>query len=197
MLYKFNETKLDWQKVNFMPIFTGLIVIATILSVFFYSLGKSSVQAQIKDDFPNYETYGEVKYIRVFECLNEPFSEKALVQMLEDLNVKYPHVVLAQAILETGHFKSEIFKQNNNLFGMKEAKVRQHTADGTNLGHACYDSWQESVIDYALYQARYLSHIKSESEYLLYLNERYAESGNYDVTVLGLVDRLSLRELFV
>jgi hypothetical protein len=190
MFYTFNEKDLNWKKANLTPFYIGAIILGTVLAILFYNLGKNS--KNLGYQLCQTSETDSTCHAR----LSEPFSEKALVQILEDLNVKFPHIVLAQAMLETGHFKSDVFKQNNNLFGMKEAKTRQHTAVGTNLGHACYDTWQESVIDYALYQARYLSHIKTESDYLLYLNDKYAESTNYDSVILEVVDTMSLRELF-
>ena len=48
-----------------------------------------------------------------FVVHGEPFSEEALIRLLKDCNIKCPHIVLAQAKLESGGFKSKIFKQNN------------------------------------------------------------------------------------
>jgi len=45
-------------------------------------------------------------------------------------------LITAQAGFETGNFTSVIFKENNNLFGMKLPKVRKTTAIGENRGHA-------------------------------------------------------------
>jgi hypothetical protein len=61
-------------------------------------------------------------------------------------------VVLAQAKWESAHFKSKVFQENNNLFGMKLARQRNTTAVGENRGHAKYDNWQDSVKDYKLWQ---------------------------------------------
>ena len=46
---------------------------------------------------------------------------------------------------------------------MKQARARATTANGTQLGHAYYDDWKESVTDYALYQAAYLNKIRKEN----------------------------------
>lgn len=124
------------------------------------------------------------------------FSEEKLIQMLKDLNVKFPHIVLAQAKLETGHFKSNIFNENHNLFGMKEARVRIHTAKGTKHNHAYYDSWQESVYDYAFYQSTYHSDKKNERQYYRALDKSYAESENYSGALKTIIERENLKELF-
>lgn len=145
------------------------------------------------------------------EALNEPtelelvvldapeavFSQEALVEELKRLNVRFPHIVLAQSILETGHWESRIYQENHNLFGMKQARARATTAKGTQLGHAYYDSWKESVTDYALYQAAYLNKIRKEKQYLKYLDKNYAEATDYDKKLEAIIERENLKELFL
>jgi flagellum-specific peptidoglycan hydrolase FlgJ len=116
--------------------------------------------------------------------------------MLKDLNVKYPHIVLAQSILETGHYSSTIFKTNHNLFGMKEARRRVKTAKGTQLNHAYYENWKESVYDYAFYQCRYMGRIDSEDEYYQALDASYAEANQYSTLLKQIVERENLHSLF-
>jgi Mannosyl-glycoprotein endo-beta-N-acetylglucosaminidase len=124
------------------------------------------------------------------------FNQDKLVTMLKDLNVRFPHIVVAQARLETGGYKSRIFKENNNLFGMKQATVRVNTASGTQHNHAYYDTWRESVYDYAFYQTRYLSGAKTESEYLYVLGQSYAEDPNYVIKLKNEIEKNNLRSLF-
>jgi replicative DNA helicase len=81
--------------------------------------------------------------------------------------------------LETGNFKSKIFRENHNLFGMKEAKSRVKLALGTKHGHAHYATWLESLYDYAFYQCRYLGKINNETDYYNYLGKTYAEDPDY------------------
>ncbi len=122
--------------------------------------------------------YGLVKPVETKEIVHD-FSEEEMIAYIKELNIKFPHIVIAQAKLESGNFKSDIFKENNNLFGMKEAKVRISTNKGTSRGHAKYDSWKDCVVDYALYQATYLSKFKTEEQYYAYLADNYAENGRY------------------
>ena len=127
----------------------------------------------------------------------EPFSKDALITMIKSLNIKYPHIVLAQSILETGHWSSIVFKKNNNLFGMKMAGSRIKTAQRTQLNHAYYNSWQESVYDYAFYQCRYLGDLNTESDYFNALDETYSESGDaYSQRLKLIIERENLKELF-
>tara|TARA_Y100001958_G_C21239371_1_gene566632 strand:- start:581 stop:1054 length:474 start_codon:yes stop_codon:yes gene_type:complete len=125
------------------------------------------------------------------------FSQDALVEELKRLNVRFPHIVLAQAILETGYYESRIYNENNNLFGMKQARARATTALGTQLGHAYYNNWKESVTDYALYQAAYLNKLRTEKKYLNYLDKNYAEAKDYDKKLEVIIEREKLKELFL
>lgn len=126
----------------------------------------------------------------------DPFGKEQLAAMLTELNVKFPHIVMAQSIIETGHWKSKVFLENNNLFGMKEALRRVSTSKGTQLNHAYYNHWRESVYDYAFYQCRYLSNINTEAEYYQYLGGSYAEAGNYVEVIKKTVESEGLKELF-
>lgn len=107
------------------------------------------------------------------------FTTDRLKAYILELNIKFPHIVYAQAQLESGEFKSHIFRENNNFFGMKQAFKRPTTNKGTENGHAFFDNWRDCVVDYALYQAAYLSDLKTEAEYYEYLRQNYAEDPNY------------------
>jgi hypothetical protein len=107
-----------------------------------------------------------------------PMTKENVARYIYALNIEHPKIVLAQAILESGHFKSVVAVKNNNIFGMREAKQRVTTATGTQLNHAKYSRWQESVMDYGLYQASYLKGL-TESEYWSYLEQHYSETPGY------------------
>lgn len=59
--------------------------------------------------------------------------------------------VAAQATLESGNFTSEIYKENKNFMGMKEAHCRLTTAKGSNRNHAKYYTEIECMADYILW----------------------------------------------
>jgi uncharacterized FlgJ-related protein len=94
------------------------------------------------------------------------------------IRVQHPLVVTAQAILETGNFTSKVFKENNNLYGMTLAKSRPTLAIGVRNGYAVYRTWQESAIDYALWQSSFARNL-SEEDYYLILKRLYAEDKEY------------------
>lgn len=125
------------------------------------------------------------------------FSEEKLIVKLKELNIKFPHIVLAQAKLETGNFTSKVFRENNNLFGMKESSMRITTSKGTENNHAYYNNWYESLLDYSFYQCRYLSNLQTEEQYLQYLGQSYAESPEYVKILTGMIKKENLKKHFV
>jgi hypothetical protein len=105
------------------------------------------------------------------------FSKENLARLIYTLKIAHPDIVMAQAIIESGNFKSNIFKENNNLFGMKMPEYRKTTAIGINRGHAVYRNWRESVIDYALWQGK-RARYSTTNQYLRRLRS-YAADPNY------------------
>ena len=186
MYYKFNEETLLPEKVNVSnKTLTGLgAAVGLVLLFGFTSNPANEVQNLSQED----------KLIVIREY-NE-FSEEKLIEKITELNFRYPHIILAQAKLESGHFKSTIFLENNNMFGMKEAKLRANLAKGTNRGHAYYETWQESVIDYALYYSSYLRSIKTEGEYFDYLRQNYAEDPTYVQRLKQIIKKQELKNKF-
>lgn len=111
----------------------------------------------------------------------EEFSEEALLSFMRELRIKYPETVLAQARLETGNFTSDIFKENHNLFGMKVAGKRPTSAIGEHRGHAKYQDWKDSVVDYALFQSYIIAKLPKNNidEYRSYIQKFYSETSDY------------------
>lgn len=186
MIYIYDKKTRDFRKINFSNHFFKITFAVSIL----ISIGAIS---QINNYRNGDLTEREIELI--FAKQNE-FSEEKLISKLKELNFKFPHIVLAQAKLETAHFKSKMFNENNNLFGMKQAVTRINTAGGTQHGHAYYDTWTESVYDYALYSSTYLHKLKSESDYFSYLSSSYAEDPNYILKLQKIIEDQNLKSKF-
>lgn len=105
------------------------------------------------------------------------------------LSLKYPDIVMAQCILETGHFTSSLWQENHNLFGMKVAGSRPTTALNKS-GYALYANWYDSLLDYALWQSKYATKL-SEEEYYQLLSEVYASDKNYVSKIKYIINNLS------
>ena len=189
-----NTFKIDSKTLELKPInVVGKIVITTIIatvmigSILFYSgykTGKNVLTGLSEEE----------KLIIIQEY--NKFSEDKLIEKLKELNVKFPHIVLAQSKLETGNFTSKIFKENSNLFGMREAKQRITTARGTENNHAYYHTWYESVLDFSFHQCKYLSGINNEDQYFQYLSQNYAEDPNYISILKNIIQKNNLKDKF-
>jgi len=182
MIFKYDKETLSYKKI------TGKTLLICTCIVIFISLLVSlfTLRNINKVKFISEETKAII--LREADKENE-FSPEKLKAYILELNIKYPHIVMAQAEIETGHFTSQIFKENHNLFGMKVATKRPTTNKGEENGHAYYENWKESVVDYAFYSAQYLSDIKTEKEYLQYLSRSYAEDTTYVFKIKKIIDK--------
>jgi len=115
------------------------------------------------------------------------FSEDSLKSFIYSIRLEHPEIVLAQAKIETGFFKSNILKETNNLFGMNNPKIRMTTSNGCYKNYATYKNWMFSVIDYALYQVSYAKG-KTKEEYLIFLQKNYAQDPMYVVKINTLIE---------
>lgn len=198
-LFYYNKSKNEYVRINhIIVIFILIMIILCINKVESYDKEDEIIGQFNHTSTITYDLYNYIDDIFCDSTDINEFSEDKLINYIKDLNLKCPHIVLAQARLETGHYESEVFKSNNNLFGMKEARVRCHTSTGTKYGHAKYDDWRQSVIDYALYQSSYFYDVKNEKQYLKRLNKmNYAESDNYTETIMFMVERDGLKDIFL
>jgi hypothetical protein len=188
-IFKINPATLEPQPFNVLRkiIITTAIATTVLSSIFLYigyDLG-SNVLTGLSE---------EEKLVIIQE--HNQFSEDKLIDKLKELNVKFPYIAFAQSKLETGNFTSKIFRENNNLFGMREAKQRITTAQGTEHNHAYYHTWYESVLDYSFYQCKYLSNINTEEQYFQYLGQSYAENPSYVSILKDMIIKENLKARF-
>lgn len=88
--------------------------------------------------------------------------------------------LFAQAVHETGNFTSEVYRENNNLFGMREPSKRQTKAIGTNKGHAIFQTHYASIVDYFLRQKYFNIPNSPDTIYMgQTLKSKYATDKNY------------------
>jgi uncharacterized FlgJ-related protein len=120
----------------------------------------------------------------------EEINNNWLYSEIKEQGIKFPDLVFAQAILETGHFKSTVFRDNNNLFGMRLPKVRKTTAIGKKRGYAVYSDWIMSVQDYKLWQSSIpKKYLKNRETYITYLQRVYCECRNYTKQIKKIVTK--------
>ena len=100
-----------------------------------------------------------------------------LYASLKRHGIKYPKIVLAQAILETGAFRSRVCRENNNLFGLRHSK-----------GYYAFEHWEESVIAYRD-KVQY-KHRDNENYYSFLRRIGYSTSKDYVRRVREIVNQL-------
>jgi hypothetical protein len=189
MLYSYNSNQLRFNRIKYYHyILYGILPVILIAILVFTSGYRQGLVT-------NVEILSQKEKTILLESI-DPFSEEKLVEMLIGLKVKFPYIPYAQSKLETGSWKFPIFLENHNLFGMKESYRRITTAKGTNRKHAYYDTWRESVYDYAFYQCRYLSTISTEEEYYQYLGASYAEDPAYVSKLKNLIEKEQIKSKF-
>ena len=145
----------------------ALIISSVLIGVFWvgFMAGKCAYNKTVED-------------ITKEQIVQEISFEDSVYNYILELNIQHPEVVLRQARIESGNFKSRVFLENNNMFGMKIPNKRPNMVSGSNMGYAVYNNWQESVIDYALYQV-YSGKNLSKEDYIKMLNNNYAEDAEY------------------
>ena len=130
-------------------------------------LGVVQVLPYLKGDEPP-----EIKVVHIVNEKQPDFFSKSpqegLMEALEYYEVKHPEIVYAQAILETGHFRSKVYRECNNLFGLYNSRTESYYK---------FDHWSESVVAYLDFiQDRY----KPPNDYYKFLLDiGYAEDPNY------------------
>jgi len=166
MIAKFNKKTLQWEKIKIKHYVYSVLLILFIGSSVGFT-GGVEISKMIE------------RVPIIIRINNEKFSEQNLRKEIKKLNLKFENVLIQQYKLETGNGTSQVFKENNNIFGMKNAYFRPSTAIGNNLGHALYEDWNQSVLDMALFQAQVLRNVHTEDEYYQFLDQFYSETKNY------------------
>ena len=113
---------------------------------------------------------------------NKPTQLDSVFIEVLSMKLEHPTIVISQVILESNHMRSELFVQNNNMFGMKQSGQRATTSTVIVGGYKYYEDWRESLIDYALLQMAYYKGLSRE-EYFAKLSRVYASADKYTETL--------------
>lgn len=94
-------------------------------------------------------------------------SDSSITKELTKLGCVLPGVALAQFKIETGHFKSDICRENKNIAGMRTSTSKY--VIGKNRGHCIYRTYRDCLRDY----------IRVQNHYLASIDGKYAEAKGY------------------
>ncbi|MDR2146434.1 MAG: glucosaminidase domain-containing protein [Tannerella sp.] len=112
--------------------------------------------------------------------------EDSIYNFIKNMNIAHPDIAFAMAKLESANFTSKIFREQNNLFGMRESFKRPYIRDSVVNGYSSYANWKESIIDYALWQT-YSAKNMERNAFLQLLQQTYAEDSTYIQTINKLI----------
>lgn len=126
------------------------------------------------------EVWAEVKTLPALTIPN-------LYQEIIRNGIQHPKIVLAQAILETGWFRSPLCRNRHNLFGLTNPKTGKYYE---------FNHWTESVrAYYTKVQYRYSQKNRinsSDVDYLMWLRDLpYATDKNYIKSVISILKKVS------
>lgn len=129
----------------------------------------------MQKDSEDFEQNVDTSVYGAYTSSPELTAESVLAEILK-VGLLHPRVVLAQAVLETGWFRSSVCRNYNNLFGLTNPRTREYYR---------FDRWQDSVIAYyTKVQYKYKG-----GNYLRWLRELgYAEDPYYTAKLRVLLD---------
>ena len=115
----------------------------------------------------------------VYVAEKEQFNIENFKKEVFNSKIRFPNVVWKQALIESNRFKSPVFLEANNCFGMKISVSRPNMQIGEYLGFAEYRNVHECLADYAIWQMAYCKEIKTEEEYIDFLDKIYCPNQGY------------------
>lgn len=152
------------------------IILSVLVIVLFFLLLTVSRNNRT-EDLDVYDRNTSIKLEQPEFFLKEEPTSNAVLEALYYYQVEYPEIVFAQAILETGYFRSKICKEYNNLFGLYNTKKQDYCK---------FNHWTESIVGYLKYiQYKY----KAPEDYYDFLERiGYAEDPMYIYKLQELVN---------
>lgn len=136
---------------------------------------------------PEKQTTEENTYI--IDSVSYDCTAENIYKYAKQCGIKYPEIVVCQAMIETGNLTSSLYKKHNNLFGMTVSGNRISTNINRKGKYASYEDWKYSVIDYGILQMKYAD-TSSEEAYLNWIEKSYAEDSKYILKILLVRDKI-------
>ena len=113
--------------------------------------------------------------------LHKELSDSTLYLALEYYNIKYPRIVLAQAKLETGNYKSNHCIKKNNLFGLYNSRKKEYFS---------FEHWTDCIEGYK--NMIEYKHRDGEDYYEFLIRVKYASDPNYVSKVKRIENNLEI-----
>ena len=119
--------------------------------------------------------------LRYYNGKSHELTLANLIDVIEEVGLNNQLFVLAQAVLETGHFTSPVCKNYHNLFGLYDSKHKDYYR---------FARWEDSVVGYQ----KFIQYRYKGGNYLQFLKRiGYAEDPRYTSTVAKIATQLYKR----
>ncbi len=175
-----------WRDLVIIGIFSGVLIV--FISCFNFG---SKIQFELTNKIHlTNEMNSNINY------KDSTINDILLYSMIIDLRIPHKNIVFAQAKLESDTYKSDLYKSNFNLFGMKFAVKRPTTTKNEIRGYQAYDNWKESVIDLLIWQFVNNMDKVSDKDYLKYLQLKYAEDPEYMIKLNRILSKTDFKKLY-
>lgn len=135
---------------------------------------KDNMESESKNCITEIDTLGIVLAYTDMNDMRNDMSKLNIYLYILELDIKFPEIVYAQVLHETGNLRSQICRYGNNLFGMKYPRKRKTTAIGYYNKHARYRHWKDSVRDYKHWQDYYIRDNDVDNYYTFLRSKGYA-----------------------
>lgn len=159
------------KSLGFWTIFPALLIISGVLLLIFRVLLKRLKAKQTGQTTD--EEITDVEEVKDPEPEEEPAKTKEgrIIENYMTIRNNLPgdysddvaKMITAQAMHETGIFTSRLYKEQNNLFGMRHPVVRETLSTGEKGGYANFKTRADSVRDLILYFKEFKAPAKYES----------------------------------
>lgn len=130
----------------------------------------SQLISQTSDESENIKHLGEEQIIvkESREYYEPPVEKTDFLNFCKREDIKHGEIIWQQTILESGHYKSKLYKEKNNMLGLYDSKNKEYFN---------FDHWTDCLIGYRdMIQNQW----DGETEYYTFLEELpYAIDSNY------------------
>lgn len=123
--------------------------------------------------------------LKYYNGESHPLTIMNLLAVMKEVGISNRIFVLAQALLETGYFKSNVCKTCNNLFGLYDSRHKRYYS---------FERWEDSVVGYY----KFIQYRYKGGNYLSFLQRiGYAEDPKYISKVCDISKKLNKMEFIV
>lgn len=182
ILYKLKNENYQLRKVNMWIMITALIVTGLLIYTSVTLKNQDVLIENLNTQVEQEKQILSLEYSIGYWFINTPkeINDTILYQFLLNNNAWYPDILLKQAKIESTNYTSNVYKNTNNLYGMKKVGKRQTTQlNDTYNGYGCYNNWCLSVLDRMLWDIFMFKGEKPSKEEYLKVMGIYAEDTLY------------------